>query len=629
MTFAPSNSTAKRGVYLALFLNVSFMLLWVGQLISYLGDRLDQMTLLQLVQGVPDVNTDEVMTLIGFFTLLPFVLCAAWAGPTADRYSRKGILLWVSFLLGVLVASIPWFGKIDFVWNHRIGMIYLATFLIGVGTIFFYTAKTALIPQIVGDNELMAANSLSSFAGTLMTLVGTFVSVPLMKLVNAKVVSLNIMFYLDAASYVISGAMFAFIIVKRPQAVVAGEAAESFGQKLREGLRYVNGHRRVFKLIALAVGVGFLSGIVFAVVNGLLLGRRSLNWDVPHYALGVGVLGIGMLAGAILTTLGQKKIRSFESFVAACFGIVGVGVLACSRFRRDLLVGLPQSVVLWEILAPPLFVMGMCGGALIVFVMTLLQRSVPRRFHGRVFALNSMCEISAQLVATGGAAWLLGRGMLKTVIGIGVVTAVMAVVGTLLSNEFLRHRFLRTLARVILKLYCRVKHEGREHVPNDGALIVACNHVSWLDTLFLGTAISRLIHYVVAREYYDRWYLKWIMWLYGAIPIERGKGRREPWRRASTALSRGRVVGIFPEGQMSETGEMQPLQGGVALLADESKAPILPVAIIGANRVMGPHDRFPRPHKVRVRIGPPIDPTGLTRDEILARVDAALRGLLK
>jgi len=214
------------------------------------------------------------------------------------------------------------------------------------------------------------------------------------------------------------------------------------------------------------------------------------------------------------------------------------------------------------------------------------------------------------------------------VISVLCVALSVAAGSIVLYNEFSRHWVLRSLARVILKIYCRAEYEGRENVPLRGPLIVASNHVSWLDTVFLGSAVPRLIHYLVAREYYDPWYLKWVMLLFGAIPLMRGKAQREPLKRALAALRGGRVIGVFPEARMSDTGDLQPFRGGVALLAEEAGVPVLPVAILGGNKVMGPTYRFPRPHKVRVRIGHLIDPTGLNREEILARLDRAIRSLL-
>lgn len=220
-----------------------------------------------------------------------------------------------------------------------------------------------------------------------------------------------------------------------------------------------------------------------------------------------------------------------------------------------------------------------------------------------------------------------------TMAGAGTVWLVFAIAlavlaGMLVGGEFSRHWLIRSVVRVVMRVYCRQTTSGREHVPLRGPLIIASNHGSWLDTLFLGAAIPRLIHFMAARQYYDLWYLKWVMWMFGTIPIDRGKGQREPFRRAIIALEQGRVIGIFPEGRMTMNGEFQRLEGGMALLAEETGALILPVAILGNSNVMGPMMKIPRPRKVRVRIGPPIDPQGLNRDEILARLDAAIRRLL-
>jgi 1-acyl-sn-glycerol-3-phosphate acyltransferase len=634
MLAAPTNTSTQRRSYLALFVNVSFVLLWTGQLISYLGDRLDQMTLLQWAKGVT-LHLDAVMTMIGFYSLLPFLLFAPWAGPTADRYSRKGILLWMSLFLGILVGAIPTVGETAFARGHLKGMIYLVTFLIGAFTVFFYTAKTALIPQIVADTDLMAANSLCSFAGTLMTLLGTFVASALLHLHEKGVFSLDVMFYLDAASYVISGAMFAFIIVPKRRAFAPTLVREeSYSRKIRAALRYVRDHQQVLKLLTLSAMVYFTAGLVFAVVNGVSVGPKGFAPnDVEIYALVVGVLGIGMVTGAVATTFGKNRIRSYERFIALCFAVTAAAALPFLRLGR--LVPWVQQQhwssarVVWEILAPPLFVLGLGGGALIVLVITLLQRTTPRRFHGRIFALNSMCEVGPQLLAMGIGAALLASGLVKTVITLAFVFMLAAMVSTLVSNEFSRHWLIRLIVRFLVKVYCRQRTQGREHVPAKGALIVASNHVSWLDTLFVGAAVPRLIHFIAAREYYDLWYLKWVMWLFGTISLERGKGLREPFRRALAALQRGRVLGVFPEGRMSLNGEFQPLQGGIALMAEETGALILPVAILGGSKVMGPAQSFPQPRTVRVRIGPPIDPAGLSRDEILARVDTAIRSLLQ
>jgi len=616
----------KSGDYLRLFTNLSFMLLWTGQLISYLGDRLDQMTLLQMASEKTD-RLAPVMTYTGFFILLPFVLLAPWAGPAADRYSRKMILVVTSLCQGLIILGVPFVRESRPVQAHLVGMIYLVTFLIGSFTIFFYTAKTALIPQIVGEAELMAANSLCSFAGTLMTLVGTFVASALLRLIALGIFDLSIMFYIDAATYFISGAMFLGIAIRPGAAIVPPPARETFGRKIREGLRYVRSHRRVLKLIALSMAVYFSAGLVFAMVNGAVL--DALRWPVEKYALAVGILGVGMLVGAVATTLFRRRIRSLELFVAGCFGTAAVASLPLAGWGKVGAMGLSFPALLGKVLAPPLFIIGACGGGLIVLAVTLLQRWVPRRYHGRIFALNSMCDVTVQLAAIGFGGFLLSRGLWRMSVGLTFAFLLAAAMGALFSGERSRHKVVRSAVRLFLALYCRARYEGRENVPRRGALIVASNHTSWLDTLFVGAAVPRLIHFMAAREFYDLWYLKWIMKAFGTIPLERGKGQRRPLRLAIATLRRGRVIGVFPEGRMSLDGDFQPLQGGVALLASETGAPILPVAIVGGFEVMGPDKSFPRPRKVHVRIGAPIKTVGVERAEIMRRLNSAIRALIE
>jgi len=626
MSSATRVASAPRRGYLALSANLAFVLLWTGQLISYLGDRLDQMTLLRMAQD-KTLHPDAIMTRMGFFILLPFVLFAPLAGAAADRYSRKAILVVTSLCQGLIILTVPFIGSTALVQDHLVATIYLVTFLIGSFTVFFYTAKTALIPQLVANAELMAANSLCSFAGILMALAGTFVAYGLLGLVARGHVGVEIMFRIDAATYFIAGAMFAMIAIPREAKLARPAIAESFGRKVRNGLHYVRGHRQVLKLIVLSVAVYFVGGLMFTAVNGATLGL--LEWSAQTYALAVGILGVSMLVGAVAATLGQRRIRSLEFFAAGCFAIAAVCLLPFFSVRRVARLGMSQGIAQWAILAPLFLVIGAAGGALIVLVITRIQRGAPRRFHGRVLALNSMCDVAALLLALGGGALLLQHGRQATALAIAIALAIVASLGTLMGGEFSRHWLVRTLVRLFSKFYCRMESDGREHVPRRGPLIVASNHVGWLDALFVSAAVPRLLHFIAAREYYELWYLKWIMWLFGTIPVERGKGHRRPFNRALAALQRGRVIGMFPEGRMSRDGRLQPLVGGVALMAAQTGAPILPVAVLGSREVMGPRGGFPRPHKVHVRIGKPIDPRGLSRDEILARVEAAIRGLLE
>jgi 1-acyl-sn-glycerol-3-phosphate acyltransferase len=153
--------------------------------------------------------------------------------------------------------------------------------------------------------------------------------------------------------------------------------------------------------------------------------------------------------------------------------------------------------------------------------------------------------------------------------------------------------------------YFRMEVEGIENVPRTGAVIVAANHVSWLDPAVLGSACPRPIRFLIARSVYGA---PWARWFYAgmkAIPVENGDRDPRSLRAALRALARGEVVGVFPEGQgLDGTGGPRRPKPGATLLAALSGAPFVPVCLEGTLQAWPPGSRFPRPGRVRVRFGP-------------------------
>jgi 1-acyl-sn-glycerol-3-phosphate acyltransferase len=157
--------------------------------------------------------------------------------------------------------------------------------------------------------------------------------------------------------------------------------------------------------------------------------------------------------------------------------------------------------------------------------------------------------------------------------------------------------------------YFRIRIEGLENIPASGPAIVAANHVSWLDPVALGSACTRPVRFLIARHVYD---LPWTRWFYRGmrtIPVERGSRDPRGVRAALRALSRGEIVGVFPEGAglLAGPGEREA-QAGALLLAAASGAPFVPAGLSGTRRAWPPRSRFPRPVTVTVRFGEPFTP---------------------
>ena len=163
--------------------------------------------------------------------------------------------------------------------------------------------------------------------------------------------------------------------------------------------------------------------------------------------------------------------------------------------------------------------------------------------------------------------------------------------------------------RVGMRLWFRLSIEGSP--PETGAYVLAANHVSLIDPIVLGASVRRRIVYlmteVVWRSPRFGWFYRWNR----TIPVAVRGGNREALRVARAVLQQRRVVGIFPEGGLSRDGlPMLGSPGAVSLVLNEG-IPIVPVAIIGAERVLPLGCVLPRPRRITVRFGEPILPAEL------------------
>lgn len=166
----------------------------------------------------------------------------------------------------------------------------------------------------------------------------------------------------------------------------------------------------------------------------------------------------------------------------------------------------------------------------------------------------------------------------------------------------------------LLRLIFRPSAEGAENVPLEGPAILACNHLSYSDWLFMPLTLPRRVTFVAKAEYFEGRGLKgWAQRTFfsgaGQVPIDRSGGRASEGAIKSglRVLGNGGLFGIYPEGTRSHDGRLYRGRTGVARMALEAKVPVIPVAVIGTDVIAPPgkvFGRFGRPH---VRFGKPLD----------------------
>lgn len=162
-----------------------------------------------------------------------------------------------------------------------------------------------------------------------------------------------------------------------------------------------------------------------------------------------------------------------------------------------------------------------------------------------------------------------------------------------------------------------IKVEGREHLPRHGAVIVASNHLSFVDSVVLRLAAPRRVSFLAKAEYFTGTGLRgrlvrWFFTTVGSVPVSRGEHRAATAAldTACEVLNGGNVFGIYPEGTRSLDGKLYRGRTGVAWLALTTGAPVVPVALEGTERLQPVGKRLPRPHRVTVRFGRPLHFTG-------------------
>lgn len=175
---------------------------------------------------------------------------------------------------------------------------------------------------------------------------------------------------------------------------------------------------------------------------------------------------------------------------------------------------------------------------------------------------------------------------------------------------------VKSVLRPTTALLLAARARGEENVPADGPLVVAANHISYLDPPLLGTWFPRTVHFMAKRELFSMPVLGWLISRVHAFPVDRDRADLAAFRRALRILKDGHVVGIFPEGTRNLSGDVKA-RGGAVLLAATAHCPLVPVALIGSRNAV----KRLRKSRVEVRIGKPMRFEGTQRKPTKAELD--------
>jgi MFS family permease len=357
----------------------NFLFLWMGQLVSNFGDRLNQMALVALVYQRHPGSEIALAKLISF-TIIPVFVIGPIAGVWVDRLNRKDIMVICDIVRGALVLSIPLF-----IAANAMLPVYLVIFLAFSISRFFIPSKMAIIPDLVSKDKLLVANTLQDTTHMAGNVVGLMVAG---FIVNIRYVGAVGGFYIDSATFFISAALIAMIAIKpalprqtvREGLKTAAHALESSIKKtvlgeMREGLGYLTGHRdmrfitNVF--FVLLAGMGAISCVIIVFI------QNAFGTSTRH----IGFFGTYLVCGLFLGTVlygkfGQrleKKRTVCASFLASGVAIIFFAILVGRRpdvYMAGLLSGL----------------VGLAVSPMMAALNTLTHETIPEEVRGRIFS---------------------------------------------------------------------------------------------------------------------------------------------------------------------------------------------------------------------------------------------------
>ena len=165
---------------------------------------------------------------------------------------------------------------------------------------------------------------------------------------------------------------------------------------------------------------------------------------------------------------------------------------------------------------------------------------------------------------------------------------------------------VRAICWLIVKIFWKVEVVGIENLPKEGGLILASNHVSYIDPIVLAITMKRKICFIAKKEAFNNIFGNVLLKNLDAFPVDRGKIDIRSLKKSLSILQEKKVLGIFPEGTRSKNGELQELKLGIIKIGMKTGAPILPVGINGTHKIYSRGKIFPTlfKYKITVRYGP-------------------------
>ena len=578
------------------------------------------------------VDSNTLVNLAAGIFILPFVLLSASAGQLADKYEKSRLIRYIK----VLEIVIMLIGVTGF-WLRNLPLLFLALGLMGVHSTLFGPVKYAILPQTLAPRELIGGNGLVEMGTFVAILLGTITGGVLVAIEpNGAVLAGCAAVLVAVAGWLVSRAIPATPAAAPDLRISWNPITESW-----RNLRFAYDNRVVW-LSMLGISWFWFYGATL-LTQFPNFAKNVLGGDEHVVTLLLAVFSVGIGMGSLLCErLSGHKVE---------LGLVPFGSIGLTVFAVDLwfatrgmqatgLAGVGTFLAApahWRVVAD-LILIGLFGGFYIVPLYALIQQRSAPSHRSRIIAANNILNAVFMVASAGLAIALLAAGVSipGLILVTGILNALVAIYIYGLVPEFL----MRFVAWLLIHTVYRVQEVGLEHVPDDGPCIVVCNHVSYVDAIVIAASVRRPMRFIMDHRIFKVPVLNWLFRTLRAIPVASAREdaalKESAFVAAAEALRNGEIVAIFPEGGLTEDGEIGPFRGGIERLLANTPVPVVPMALRGLwgsffsrsyhgralQRMRGIFSR------IALVAGPVIPPAEATPDALRGRV-LALRGDLR
>jgi 1-acyl-sn-glycerol-3-phosphate acyltransferase len=558
-----------------------FLPFFITQLLGAFNDNIFKQSLILAILFKISSGADKslLVNLCALLFILPFFLFSALGGQFGEKFAKDSLIRKIKFAeivimllgaIGVLLGNLP--------------MMLAVLFAMGTQSALFGPVKYSILPQHLQEQELVGGNALVEMGTFLAILAGT---------IGAGIIMASSGYAHIVAACVVLVAVFGYLASRGiPAASAAMPQLKLDWNILRQSwliMKLGLGQRpAVSRSLVGNSWFWFLGAVYLTQIPAYA--KEWLYGDESVVTLILTVFSVGIALGSMLCErMSGHKVEiglvPFGSIGLTLFGILlwwFSGGFPEAAEAHDWLAVLSIGQA-WWILGSILGI-GLFGGFYIVPLYALIQSRTAEHERARVIAANNILNALFMVISAIVSILFLSVAELS-IPQLFLTISLMNIAVNSYIFKIVPEFTMRFMIWLLSHSMYRVEHKGLEAIPDEGAAVLVCNHVSFVDALLIGGAVRRPVRFVMYYKIYNLPVLNFIFRTAGTVPIA---GRSEDlliydaaFKKIAEYLRNGEVVCIFPEGKLTSDGELNEFKNGIERIVAENPVPVIPMALQG------------------------------------------------